>query len=365
MFNIPQYEPLIGYLEKKNVCEYMGNPGFLTEYKKTEEFEIKIAAFLKTKYCIVVNNGTISLSLALLALGIKPGDRVIVPDMTMIATPNAVKLIGAEPIFVDIDDNLLLDFKKAEEVIDVYKVKAVIFVSLNGRSFGSNAWKYIWDWKSRGIKFIDDAAQSFSSKNYEECYIGTRGCDIGSFSFSMPKIITTGQGGCLVTNNDDLAKRLRQLKDFGRSGGGNDIHETFGINSKFTELQAVIGLSQLEDIDFRIRRKKEISKLYRKNLKNISEIKFIEDNFGYTVPWFIDIFIDEPHQLANFLKTCGINTRRIYPPIHKQEAYSSINDWSYPNTEKYASRGLWLPSSLTLTDSNIDFICSKIKEFYV
>ena len=365
MYNIPQYEPLIGYLEKRYINTYIENPGFLTEYKKTQEFEEKIAAYLGVKHCIVVNNGTISLSLALLALGVKPGDRVIIPNLTMIATPNAVKLIGAEPIFVDVTKLQLLDCILADKLITQYKAKAIILVSINGRSWGPEAWEYIWKWKAAGVGVIEDAAQSFGSKNYEGYFCGARIGQIGSFSFSMPKIITTGQGGCLVTNDEQLASTLRKLKDFGRSGGGNDIHSTFGINCKFTEMQAVIGLAQLTDIEFRVRRKKEIYGLYREQLKRVPNIQFLATDLSYITPWFVDIFVDQPHQLKNFLATKGIQTRSVYPPINTQEAYKPINNWLFPVTEKLSSRGIWLPSSLTLKDEDIIYICNCIKEFYV
>lgn len=362
---IPQYEPLIGTRERKAMTDYMANPGFLTEYKKTEEFENKIAEYLKIKHCIVVNNGTISLSLALLALGIKPGDRVIVPNLTMIATPNAVKLIGAEPIFVDVTKLQLLDCALADKLISTYKAKAIILVSINGRSWGPEAWEYIWKWKEAGIKIVEDAAQSFGSKNYEGYFCGTRVGQIGSFSFSMPKIITTGQGGCLVTNDDSLADTLRKLKDFGRNGGGNDTHSCFGINSKFTEMQAVIGLTQLEGIEFRVRRKKEIFNLYKEQLNKVPNIQFLATNLSVVTPWFVDIFVAEPLKLGAFLKTKNIRTRPIYPPINTQEAYKSINNWPFPVTKKLSSRGIWLPSSLTLKDEDIIYICNCIKEFYV
>jgi perosamine synthetase len=259
---LPQYEPLTGIYEQTALNEYLKNPGFWTEYKKTTEFEQKIAEYLKIKHCIVVNNGTISLSLALLAMGIKPGDNVIVPDLTMIATPNAVRFIGANPIFVDITPDGLLDLYEADKAIKIYNAKALIFVSLNGRSFNNTAWEYLWKWKENGIRLLEDAAQSFGSKNYEGYFCGTRGFEIGSFSFSMPKIITSGQGGCLVTDNDELATTLRHLKDFGRASGGNDKHDFFGINCKFTEMQAVLGLAQLNDIQYRVLRKKQMHKIY-------------------------------------------------------------------------------------------------------
>jgi len=358
---INQYEPLTGWKEQQALTEYLKNPGYWTEYKKTEEFEQKIAQYLNVKHCIVVNNGTISLSLALLAMGIKAGDNVIVPNLTMIATPNAVRFIGANPVLCDVTEEGILDFTQAEQLRVLYNAKAVIFVSLNGKSFTSSDWSIIWHWNSLGIGILDDAAQAFGSKTYEGFYCGTRGCDIGSFSFSMPKIITTGQGGCLVTNHDSLAIALRQLKDFGRTGGGNDIHNEFGINCKFTEMQAVLGLAQLEDIEYRTRQKKHIYNTYKTFLPS-GILKDIDTS--YVVPWFIEISVDNVKSLAEFLKTKDIGTRAIYPPIHTQLVYSNMNNLSFPITTNISNKGLWLPSSLTLTNSQIEYVCETIKEFY-
>lgn len=358
---IPQYEPSFDFYEKEAVNKYMENPGFMTEYKKTTEFEEQIASFLKVKHAIVVNNGTISLSLALIALGIKAGDKVLIPDLSMIATANAIKLIGAEPIFIDVGDDLILDWELAKKKLQKNKnIKAIIFVSLNGRGFNRLMWSLIWYCQENNIAIIEDAAQSFGSKNYEGISLGCRGSQIGSFSFSSPKLITTGQGGCLVTDNDKLAKGLRALKDFGRSSGGNDIHDSFGINCKFTELQAVIGLEQLKKVPYRILRKKEIFNLYKKELNGI--VNFIETDLNYTVPWFIDIFVERRNELQNFLKENNIGTRAIYPPMHSQKCFDIKEN--FPKTEYYSSRGLWLPSSITLKDEEIIYICNKIKEFY-
>lgn len=232
---IPQYEPLFDRATiAKNVSDYIMSDGYMTEYNHTQKFEKEIAEFLGVKHCITVNNGTISLSLALLANGIKPGDKVIVPALSMIATANAVTLIGAIPVFVDIDTQLCLHENNTMKLLSQDKsIKAVIYVSLNGK-ITRNYEMLEKHCQAMNIALIEDNAQSFGSKYHSGKMMGNTG-NISSFSFSMPKIICSGgQGGCLTTNNDELAQRLRQLKDFGRTSGGNDIHNDFGINSKFS-----------------------------------------------------------------------------------------------------------------------------------
>lgn len=367
--SIPQYRPQFNR-EKlaKEVSDYILSDGYFTEYKYTQKFEETISDFLKVKHCILVNNGTISLSLALLAYGIKPKDNVIIPNVTMFATQSAVQLIGANPIFVDIDpNNLCLDLEKAKQVISINNIKAVIYVTLNGRKHNCNEYdNFQYFCQTKNIVVIEDNAQSFGSNNEWSQPINCPDQSIGSFSFSMPKIITTGQGGCLVTNNDELARRLRKLKDFGREKGGIDLHDSFGINSKFTEIQAIMGLNQIEDINDRIENKKRIFRLYREFLKDVKEIQFLETDLKIVTPWFVDIYVDVARdELQTYLINYGIGTRKIYPPLTSQTVNNPYKlGQNYPISYEIGNTGLWLPSSMDLTYNEIKFICDKIKEFY-
>ena len=188
------------------------------------------------------------------------------------------------------------------------------------------------------------------------------------FSFSAPKIITTGQGGALITNDDDVIYRLKRLKDFGRSGGGNDVHDSIGFNFKFTELQACIGLVQMEKLAWRVERKKEILKLYQKELADCPNIKFFKQDLTCTTPWFIDVLADNKLELQAYLKEHGVGTRVMYPPINQQVAYKNIygepDKSKFPVSNLVGEKGLWLPSAGQLTDEEIVSICKKIKAFY-
>ena len=355
---IPQIEPIIDENELNAMQKYLKSNAWLTEYKKTEEFEKLICKFTGSKYSVVVNNGTVALTLALLAFGIKPGDEIITPDLTMIATPNSAKLIGAEPIFVDIEkETLCMDIKKAENDLSS-KTKALIYVSFDGRT--GDPYKVKKFCKDNNLIFIEDAAQSLGSLHKRK-QIGTFS-DIGIFSFSPHKIITTGQGGALVTDNSITYKKLKKLKDFGRSSGGNDIHDTIGFNFKFTDLQATIGIEQMKKLPHGIRRKKKIFKLYYDNLKEITEIEFIKTNLDSITPWSVDVYVKSRVKLACILRQHNIGTRLLYPPVNTQKVYNIKG--SFPVTEKYSKRGLWLPSSLKLTDEEINQICSVIKNYY-
>ena len=361
---INQYEPKYGEEEKKAVFDYLSSGGWLTEFKKTKEFEKMICDFTGAKYCSVVSNGTIAIFLALKAIDIGPGDEVIVPDFTMAATANAVILTGASPVFVEIEEeSLCLDLDKVKEAMSE-NTKAVIHVSLNGKAGDIEGLRELC--KEKNIHLIEDAAQSLGSLHNGK-HLGTFGI-LGTLSFSMPKIITTGQGGAVITDDEDLYKKVKKIKDFGRSKGGIDLHDIVGWNFKFTDIQASIGVEQFKKLEKRIQRKKEMFKLYKKMLKNVKQVEFIETDLENTTPWFMDIFVSQRDELMKYLLEKEIDTRPVYPALHTQKAYEGsclvkkLN--SYPITDKMTNKGLWLPSSLTLTNEQIIYICEEIKKFY-
>lgn len=295
---IPQMEPWFGTEEKEALNQYMEEGGWLTEFKRTSEFELRIAGYTGVKHCIVVNNGTISLTLIALAAGIKAGDEVIVPNYTMIATPNSIKMFGAIPVFVDVEpQTLCMDINRAKQAI-TSKTKAIFLVTSNGRYpiAGIEAFQKLC--AEQNLLLLEDAAQSLGSWYPDGKHQGTVGL-AGSFSFSAPKVISTGQGGAIVTNEDDMAVRLRKLKDFGRTGGGNDIHDSIGYNFKFTELQAVIGNEQMKKLPFRVERKREIMNQYKLLLAEVKEITFFHQDLSCTTPWFIDILTERREELMH------------------------------------------------------------------
>ncbi len=358
---IPQMEPWFDDAEADAVFAYMKSGGWLMEYKKTEELERLIADYTRAKYCVMTVNGTVGLTMALLALGIGREDEVLVPNLTMIASPNAVRLAAARPVLVDVDaETLCMDLTCAAERI-TSRTKALMYVAFNGRS---GAMEKVREFCAHhALALIEDAAQAFGSF-YNSKHLGVFG-EIGSFSFSVPKIITTGQGGALVTDSEELYKKLRRLKDFGRDTGGADIHNDWGWNFKFTDLQAVVGIEQMKKLAWRVSRKKQLYKRYYDALCAIPQISFLPTDLTNTSPWFIDIYVDDPDRLQQYLKEKGIGARRIYPAVHKQKIYQqAYQGVSFPISEQYAARGLWLPSSSKLTDEEVDIIVGAVAEYY-
>jgi len=354
---INQMEPWIDENEVRHMTEYLTSGGWLTEFKKTREFEEMIESYTGAKHCVVVANGTVSMAVAYWARGIGQGDEVLVPNYTMIATPNAVRLVGATPVVVDVEPgSLCMDLEAARRSLTP-RTKAVALVSLNGRAPHMPAWTAFCE--EHGLFFLEDAAQSLGSW-CDGRHLGRFG-HMGSFSFSAPKVITTGQGGALITDDDQLALAARKIKDFGRERSGVDWHDMMGYNFKFTDLQAVIGIEQMKKLPWRVSRKKQILRLYEEHLRDVTEVEMIPTSDD-TAPWFVDIYVPDPATLMEFLKTHNVGSRAVYPPISKQRVYQIPRE--FPVSEGYCSHGLWLPSSSFLNDETIIRICELIRSFY-
>ena len=357
---INQMEPSFDHHEREALDNYLLGGGWGTEFKQTRAFEDMIKEYTGAKYCWIMANGTVSLSAALLAVGVGVGDEVICPDYTMVASANAAELIGAKTVFADIDrKTLCLDFEAMKKAVTP-KTKAVMLVSINGR-YPADMQAFVDFCKEKGIHLIEDAAQSLGSFCHGK-HLGRYG-EIGSFSFSAPKIITTGQGGALITDSEELYERIKKIRDFGRAAGGSDIYLTKGWNFKFSDFQAVIGIEQMKKLPARVERKKEMGKLYDKLLADIPGVELIPTHYEDTTPWFFDILCEKREELSAYLKEKGIGTRVFYPALHAQDAYGYL-DQHYPVAEEVAVKGLWLPSTVTLTDEQITYICRCVRDFY-
>ncbi|MCI8888119.1 MAG: DegT/DnrJ/EryC1/StrS family aminotransferase [Hungatella sp.] len=359
MKTINYMEPSYDEHEINAVNEYMNSGAWLTEFKKTREFEESIALFTGAEWCSVMSNGTVTLIASLMACGIEPGDEVIVPDFTMSATSHAVEILGARAVFVDVEkDTFCMDYDAMRRAVNE-KTKAVIVVDLNGRC--PNRFEDIITFCRRhGLWMIEDAAQALGS-TYNGKALGTFG-DIGSFSFSMPKIITTGQGGAIVTDNKELYHKILQIRDFGREEAGSDHYLMIGANFKFTDLQAVIGIEQMRKVPARVERKKQMGKLYDEYLKDVNGVETVHNYYNDTAPCFIELLCDRRDELMEWLLKHGIKSRKFYPALHSEPAYGRGKQ-DFPVAQEISRKGLWLPSSVNVTDEEIEYICGCIKEF--
>lgn len=358
---LPQYTLTLGSEEKKHVLDAINN-NWISEGPKTKKFEGMVGKFLGARHAATVTSGTLAVTVACKALGIKRGDEVIMPDLTMAGTANGVILAGATPVFADIkEDDLTIDPKEVERKL-TKKTKAIITVQFNGRA--SDLMSLIALSKKGNLKVIEDAAQAFGSKLGSK-YLGTFG-DIGCFSFSVPKVVTTAQGGMVVTNNKRLYEKILKLKDQGRRERGKDIHDTIGFNFGFSDIQAAIGLAQMKKLKANLKRKKEIYWLYRRFLKDIPQIKFIDTNLEQTIPWFVDIYLEKRDGLVKYLAKNKVGTLKMYPAMHTHKAYKTFisKHQKYPNSTRGSKMGLWLPSSMSLTNVQIRGVCGLIEKYY-
>ena len=342
-------------MNEANACyEYMSKgDNFVTEYKQTEALEKMICDYIGCKYCVMTTSGTAALIMSLMALGIKPGDEIIVPNYTMIATINAVKCVGATPVIIDVDSgSFTMNYKDIASRMNS-NTKAVIHVSLNNRICNIGELQQFC--ANNNIHLIEDAAQSLGCF-YSSKHIGTFG-KIGCFSLSTPKIISTGQGGFLITDDAEIYKNLTMIKNFGRKEGGIDDFGIYGLNFKFTDIQAVIGIEQMKKLDYRVKRMREMYDLYYRELHDI--VKIYKPPFDGWIPWFVDIYIDNRDELMEYLKKHNIQTRKTYPEVSTTPMYS--DETQFPNSKYVSTNGLFLPSHTLLTDEQIIYICNIIR----
>jgi perosamine synthetase len=355
------WTPQFGVDEKALVTDVIDS-GFLNDGEVTTQFERRMAELLGCKHVVATTSGTASIFLALAGIGVGAGDEVIVPDVTFIATANAVTLTGAKPVLVDIEpERLTLDPRSTERAITA-RTRAIVPVHVSGRASDLGA---IMDIAGRyGLLVVEDAAEALISKHNGRC-LGTFGI-AGCFSLSPNKTVTTGQGGLVATDDDRLHTRLRELKDQGRpvrGTGGDDSHNSVGFNFKFTNVQAAVGLGQLKDLQRRLGRMRSNYRGYAEGLqgvKGISVLPFCIE--GGEVPQWTDVLVDRCDELYDHLATKGIRCRRFWHPLHTQTPYRMSGN-SFPNSVKQVPRAMWLPSAFTLSDADVMNVCDEIRKF--
>lgn len=349
--------------EERRLIKYVLDSNYLNEGELAIQLEKKIADLLSVRYAVVTTSGTAAIFLALKALGVGPGDEVIVPDVTFVATANAVTLTGAKPVLVDIDPaNLNIDTKQIVKAIKK-NTKAIVPVHVTGRA--ADMEKILDIAKKHDLFVVEDAAEALLSKHKGK-NLGTFG-NAGCFSFSPNKTMTTGQGGVVITNDEELSIKIRELKDQGRpkrGTGGDDLHNVIGFNFKFTNLQAALGLGQINYVKDRTKRMKEIYQEYREQLKDVKEIKIFNCDIKHgESPQWTDALIEKRDELDKYLREQNIDCRRYWFPIHTQKSYK-LPDNNFPNSLKLCPKALWLPSCFRMSKADVSLVCTQIKKFF-
>ncbi|MFH1210396.1 MAG: DegT/DnrJ/EryC1/StrS family aminotransferase [archaeon] len=360
MNRIPVAEPVFLGNELKYVkdCIESGWVSSIGEY--VTKFEDGFAAYSGVRHGISTSNGTVALHLALSALGIGKGDEVLIPDLTFIATANAVTYTGAKPVLVDVDpETWNMDASRLEEKVND-NTKAIIPVHLYGHPCDMQAIREVAD--KYGLKVIEDAAEAHGA-TYKGKRVGSLS-DVSCFSFYGNKIITTGEGGICLTDDADLADRLRFLKDHGMSKDRRYWHPEIGFNYRLTNIQAAIGLAQLENIDFIIMRKRLNASMYNKFLKDVKGITVPpEKEWATNVFWMYSILVDDDFkhsrdEVMHKLKENGIDSRPFFYPLHQMPPYFSTEKFEV--SDRLSRQGVNLPSSIKLIHSDFERISSVI-----
>jgi perosamine synthetase len=359
--NLPWWTPKMGGNEYALVRDVLDS-NYLNDGDVTTRFEREIARLTGAKHAVGVTSGTAALFLALAALGIGHGDEVIVPDLTFIATANAVTLTGAAPVLVDVDRSTLNISPEAFEMAITPRTRAVMPVHVSGRAADLEAIRSIAD--RRGIPIVEDAAEALTSRIGGRA-LGTVGI-AGCLSFSPNKTITTGQGGMVLTGDDALHVRLRELKDQGRpvkGTGGDDVHASIGYNFKLTNLHSAVGLGQLAYLQERVARQKRTYEQYAGGLSGVAGVRLPGfDLAGGEVPQWVDAIAERRDELDRFLASRGMHCRRFWFPLHTQAPYR-LGDERFPNSTWAGARALWLPSAFTVSDDDVDAVVSAVREF--
>jgi perosamine synthetase len=368
---IPVCEPFLNGNELKYVNDCINTGWISSSGKYVKAFEEKFAEYCQVKYGVAVCNGTVALHLALIAAGIKPGDEVIIPDFTMIASAFAVCYAGAIPVFVDADyETWNIDVDKIEEKISS-KTKAIMPVSIFGNPCEmEKIWQLV---KKYNLMVIEDAAEAHGAE-YNGKKTGNL-ADITAFSFFANKNLTTGEGGMVVTNNEDLYNRSRYFKNlcFPLDAPREYRHNDIGFNYRMSNIHAAIGLAQIEKVDEYREMRIRNADLYKKYLSTIPGITVqkTEQNVK-SVHWMNSIILDSSKfgrtrdELVSFLKSKNIETRLLFIGMHKQQSLidfgcTPVGDFKV--TDWLSENGLYLPSASNLTKNKIEYICEQISNY--
>jgi len=361
-YRYPVYKPILSGNEKKYVNECLDSTWISSKGKFINEFENKFSDFLSIKYSASVSNGTVAIHVALVALGIGPGDEIIVPSFTYIASVNAIYYTGAKPVFVDsTNDSWQMDPADVIKKI-TSKTKAILAVHLYGHPCDMDKLTKISS--DYNLFLVEDSAESFGSK-YKEKFIGGFG-NISTFSFFGNKTITTGEGGMVSTNDEKIYNKVVHLKGQGLAEGKEYYHDIIGYNYRMTNICAAIGCAQLERANDIISKKREIAQCYTQELKDLPLITPNEIGPVYHTYWMYNIMLNEKDhrdKLREYLRDRSIETRPSFYPVHKMPMYINAKQ-HFPVAESLSMRGINLPSYPELDIIDVEYISKQIKDYF-
>lgn len=363
---IPVNEPILNGNEKKYLCECIDTGWISSEGPFVKEFEQKISTSVGRNYGIAVSNGTAALEIAVQALGIGKGDEVIMPAFTIISCAMAVTKVGAIPVLIDSDIYTWnMNVNEIESKI-TSRTKAIMMVHLYG--LPAEVDKVLELAQKYHLKVIEDAAE-MQGQTYNGKPCGNFG-DISTFSFYPNKHITTGEGGMVVTDDENLAERCQIIRNLCFRRDVRYVHDEISDNYRFTNLQAAVGLAQFERLDEFIGRKREMGRYYTEHLKDVKGLilPIEETSYAKNIYWVYGLVLDKDIEADNriiqkLLLQEGIGSRTFFWCMHEQPVYCKKNlfvDEHYPNAEYLARKGFYIPSGLALTKEQMDKVIDKL-----
>ncbi len=365
---IPVNEPLLNGNEKKYLCECIDTGWISSEGPFVKEFEEKMSATVNRKYGISVSNGTAALEVAVRALGITKGDEVIMPTFTIISCAMAVTKLGAVPVLVDSDPytwNMNID-EIEQKITD--RTKAIMVVHLYGLPVEMD--KVLELAQKYKLMIIEDAAE-MHGQTYKGKPCGSFG-DISIFSFYPNKHVTTGEGGMVVTDNEALAEKCRMLRNLCFRKDVRYVHDEISDNYRFTNLQAAVGLAQLERLEEFVQRKRKMGKYYTENLKDTPGLilPIEKTDYAENIYWVYGIVLDKDIKASNqtiqeMLAEEGIGSRTFFWCMHEQPVYQKEGLFigeNYENAEYLARKGFYIPSGIALTEEQMEEVVTKVKK---
>ncbi|MFC2043808.1 DegT/DnrJ/EryC1/StrS family aminotransferase [Chloroflexota bacterium] len=364
---IPVNEPLFTGNEKRYLNQCIDEGWISSEGPFVKELEEKFSSYLGTRYGVAVCNGTAALEVAVAAAGIGKGDEVIMPAFTIISCAIAIIRLGGKPVLVDSEpETWNMDTSQIEPKI-TNRTKAIMPVHIYGHPVDMGpvmelARKY-------GLKIIEDAAEVHGAE-YKGQKAGSLG-DWGCFSFYANKIVNSGEGGMVVTANEEMAERARSYRNLCFQPGKRFYHTELGYNFRISNLQAAVALAQLEQIDKHIQIKRRNAIAYNERLADIDSLKLpVEKKWAKNVYWMYGIELKDAagidnEDLADKLRVRGVGTRPFFLGMHEQPVLNRMGLFKnehYPVAERLARRGLYLPSGLALQQSQLDTVCQTLRD---
>jgi perosamine synthetase len=366
---VPQFMPFVG-MEEYEAIKQCFETNWITEGPLAKEFNQKLCEKIGVKYGVYAPNGTLALILGLKALGIGPGDEVIVPDVTFFASATSVEFLGAKPVFVDVCENLQINVEDCDRVL-TEKTKAIMPVHLFG--FTSNMDQVMAYARKHNLLVIEDAAQALGIK-WKGKGCGSFG-DVGCFSFFADKTLTTAEGGFVTTNNEEVYEKLLYLRNQGRRGRGTFVHPQVGYNFRMTDIQCAIGLAQMKKFDTLVEKKNFIHKKYTEAFSEFKHVDIYQppEEVCPYIPFRVILKTkkDEAEDLMQHMRENDVEPRMFFYPLHLQPAFEywkkdpRYNREHFPVAEKSYDNGICLPSFVNISEEQINYVCEVIKDFYV